>query len=164
MPESGKEIIIRYLEDAVAAERNFEDLLTSFSKTDTISPVREMFIRAAAKARSQHERLEARLRELGGSPSAMKSAAAHILGFAPSVAQVGHTDEEKDAQHLMMAYASAAAEMARYESLAAAAAAAGDQPTERLARELQAEERDDHQMVWNRLRQTVLESYRATTG
>lgn len=164
MPESGKEIVIRYLQDAAAAERNFEDLLDSFSKTDTNSLVRELFIRAAAKARTQHERLEARLRELGGSPSSVKSAAAHLLGFAPAAAQTGHTEEEKDAQHLMMTYAAAAAEMAMYESLAAAASAAGDAPTERLARQLQAEERDDHQMVWDRLRQTVLDSYRATAG
>jgi ferritin-like metal-binding protein YciE len=163
MPENGKEIIIRYLEEAVAAERNFEDLLTSFSNTE-ISPVREMFIRMAAKACSQHERLEARLRELGASAPAMKSAAPHIVGFTPSVAQAGHTEEEKDAQHLMMAYASAAAEMAMYESLAVVAAAGGDQSTERLARELQTEERDDHEMVWDRLRQTVLELYRAATG
>lgn len=161
MPESGKDVLIRYLQDAEAAERNFEDLLESFSKTETMSPVRQMFIHAAAKARTQHERLEARLRELGGSPSAVKSGAAHLLGFAPAVAQAGHTEEEKDAQHLMMTYAAAAAEMAMYESLAAAASAAGDPVTERLARELQAEERDDYEMVWDHLRRTVLESYRA---
>ncbi len=164
MPESGREIIIRYIEDAVAAARNLEDLLRSFSKTDAMSPVREMFVRAAAKARLRHERLGARLRELGGSPPALKSAAAHLPGSAPSAAQAGHTEEEKDAQHLMMAYASAAAEMAMYESLAAAAGAAGDRTAERLARELQAEARDDHQMVWDRLRQTMLEAYRATPG
>ena len=38
--------------------------------------------------------------------------------------------------------------MAMYESLAQVAAAAGDTVTEQLARQLQAEEKDDYEKAW----------------
>lgn len=148
----------------IAAERNFADLLETFSKTGNQEDVREMFAGLSDKARSQCERLEARLAELGGTPSKGKSVMAHAFGFAPSVAQVGHAPEEKNAQHLMMTYAAAAGETAMYEALAAVAAEAGDAETERLARQLQEEEREDHRITWDMLPASALDAFRAVTG
>ena len=45
-----------------------------------------------------------------------------MLGYAPSVAQIGHEAQEKNTQHLIMVVAAAAAEMAMYEALSIAAA------------------------------------------
>lgn len=160
----GREIIVRHLENAVAAERSFEDLLNTFSKTGNQLEVKEMFAQLSRKARSQHERLEARLRELGGTPSTAKSAMAHVFGFAPSIAQTGHSPEEKNAQHVMMTHAAAAGEAAMYEALATVAAEAGDTETERLARELQTEEREDQQMAWGILPDSALDAFRSVTG
>jgi ferritin-like metal-binding protein YciE len=164
MPIRGREIIVRHLQNAIAAERNFEDLLNTFSRTGTQREVKELFAQLSQKARSQHERLEARLRELGGSPSAAKSVMAHVFGYVPGLAQLGHEPEEKNAQHLIMTYAAAAGESAMYEALAAVAAAAGDVETERLARQLQAEEREDHQTTWSILPDSALDAFRAVTG
>mgnify|MGYP004702785475 CR=1 FL=1 len=160
----GREIIVRHLENAIAAERNFEDLLSTFGKTGNQGEVKEMFEQLAEKARSQHQRLEARLRGLGGTPSTGKSAMAHVFGFAPSLAQMGHAPEEKNAQHVMMTHAAAAGEAAMYEALATVAAEAGDTETERLARELESEEREDQQMAWNILPDSALDAFRAVTG
>ena len=66
---TSQETIITYIQDAEAAERNFEDVLASFGKTGEQGAVMIFFQRASAKAKTQHERLEARLRELGSSPS-----------------------------------------------------------------------------------------------
>ena len=153
---SGKNPLIAYLEDVEAAERNFEDALASFSKAGDQPEVQSLMSMMSAKARTQHERLEARLRALGGSPSTMKSMLAHMLAFTPVTAQAGHTPGEKSTQHLMITYSAAAAEMAMYESLAVAAHAANDAETERLARELQAEEKEDHHLAWDRLRSSAL--------
>jgi hypothetical protein len=76
---------------------------------------------------------------------------AHLLAFAPVSAQLGHEESEKNTQHLMITYSAAAAGMAMYESLAAAATAAGDEETARLARELQSEEKEDHRLAWEQL-------------
>ena len=135
-----QEVLIKYLEDTEAAERNFEDALAAFAKAGEQSDVKQLFAAASSRARTQHERLEARLRALGGSPSKAKSMLAHFLAFTPTIAQIGHEGAEKNTQHLIMVIAAAAAEMAMYESLAAAAAVAGDVETERLARQLQSEE------------------------
>jgi ferritin-like metal-binding protein YciE len=155
---TGKNPLISYLEDVEAAERNFEDALANFSKAGDQPEVQSMMSMMSAKARTQHERLEARLRALGGSPSTMKSMLAHMLAFTPITAQAGHTAGEKSTQHLMITYSAAAAEMAMYESLAAAARAAGDAETERLARELQGEEKEDHHLAWDRLASSALVS------
>ncbi|MDQ2774621.1 MAG: ferritin-like domain-containing protein [Acidobacteriota bacterium] len=154
-----RELIIKYLEDVEAAERNFEDALKTFGNSGEQEEVQRFFQIAANRARTQHERLEARLRALGGAPSTAKSLLAHVLAFAPTVAQLGHEASEKNTQHLMICVAAASAEMAMYESLAIVAGAAGDTETERLARELQAEERDDYQKSWNLLRPSALASF-----
>src|SRR3978361_456737 len=147
--ETPNEVIVRYLQDCEAAERNFEDALGTFAVTGEQNEVKRMFEMATQRARSQHTRLEARLKELGAEPSRMKSILAHILAFTPTSAQIGHEPAEKNTQHLMVCIAAASAEMARCESLATAARAAGDAKTEKLARELQSEEKDDYEKSWN---------------
>ena len=164
MAEKAQEVVKRYLQDVIAAERNFEDVLASFSKAGEQAAVQEMFGRFARKAKTQHERLTARLKTLGGSPSATKSAVAHFLGFAPSVGQIGQEAPEKNTQHLIMVFGAAAAEMAMYEALSVVAAQAGDEETERLARELQKEERQDYDDVWSILGTSAHESFRAAAA
>ena len=123
--ETPNEVIVRYLQDCEAAERNFEDALGTFAVTGEQNEVKRMFEMATQRARSQHQRLEARLRELGAEPSTLKSILAHILAFAPTSAQLGHEPAEKNTQHLMVCIAAASAEMAMYESLATAARLGG---------------------------------------
>jgi ferritin-like metal-binding protein YciE len=150
---SGRENpLANWLEDAEASERNFEDALSSFSKRTADQPqLNSLFAMMSDKARTQHERLEKRLRELGSSPSSGKSILAHLLAFSPLSAQSGHSSDEKSTQDLMITYAAAAAEMAMYEALATTADAAGDQTTAGLARQLQSEEKEDHTLAWDQL-------------
>jgi ferritin-like metal-binding protein YciE len=145
---TSKELILTYLQDAEAAERNFEDALNTFGNTGDQGPVKSFFEWASRKAKTQHERLEARLSELGGSPSTSKSILAHLLAFSTTAAQIGHEPSEKNTQHLIMCVGAASAEMAMYEALAQVAAAAGDVTTEQLARQLQVEEKDDYDKAW----------------
>ncbi|HEY3824317.1 MAG TPA: DUF892 family protein [Bryobacteraceae bacterium] len=155
---SEKNPLIPYLEDVEAAERNFEDALAGFSKMGDQPQVRSLMAMMSGKARTQHERLAGRLKDLGGSPSAAKSVLAHLLAFTPVSAQMGHTDAEKSTQHLMITFAAASAEMAMYESLAAVARAGDDDETERLARQLQDEEKEDHSLAWEHLTHSAREA------
>lgn len=155
----GQETIVRYLQDAEAAENNFEDALLAFSKTGDQTRVQDALANMSRKAGTQHQRLRARLHALGAKPSGPKSALAHALAFGPAIAQVGQSAGEKNTQHLMITIAAAAAETAMYQALATAAAAADDPETEQLARELQQEERQDYQTAAMLLRESALDSF-----
>jgi ferritin-like metal-binding protein YciE len=155
----GQDTIVRYLQDAEAAERAFEDALGSFSKTGDQPEVQNALANMSRKARTQHERLEARLQALSAGRSTAKSALAHALGFAPMLAQLGQTAAEKNTQHLMIVIAAAAAESAMYEALASAAEAAGDPTTMQVARQLQDEERQDYEQAALLLRQSAVDAF-----
>jgi len=152
-------ILRRYLEDAVAAERNFETQLHAMAKEGDNVAARTIFAQHAEETRSQHHRLAVRLQELGGSPSGFKMAIAHLFNFAPKTAQLGHDASEIAAQNLIMGYSVEHAEIAMYEALAAVAAIAGDLQTERLAREIQEEERAAAEKIWHLLGPCAQESY-----
>ncbi|HTW65431.1 MAG TPA: DUF892 family protein [Bryobacteraceae bacterium] len=156
----GRETIVRYLQDAEAAERNFEDTLNAFSRMGDQSRVRDALANMSRVARTQHQRLRTRLHELGADSSTVKSALAHALAFAPAVVQIGQTSGEKNTQDLMITIAAAAAGTAMYEALAIAAEAADDPATEQLARDLQQEERQDYQTAAMLLRESALDSFR----
>jgi ferritin-like metal-binding protein YciE len=156
--KGAREIVIRYLEDVEAAEQNFEDALASFSKAGDQPHIQSLLSMMSEKAKTQHERLETRLRELGGSRSVAKSALAHMLAFTPVSAQMGHEPGEKNTQHLMIVYSAAAAEMGMYEALAVVAKEAGDAQTMELARELQSEEQEDYDLAWQNLTQSAKEA------
>jgi ferritin-like metal-binding protein YciE len=151
MAETVHDRINRYLEDTIAAERNFEHALSTFGDAGDQEPVQRMLSSFSDKARTQHQRLTALLESRGGSPSEAKTLLAQLLAFTPLTAQIGQGAAEKNTQHLMVTFAAAAAEMAMYESLANAAEAAGETEVVELARTLQKEEREDYDQVWEML-------------
>jgi ferritin-like metal-binding protein YciE len=148
MAQSSNDVIRRYLEDAIAAEKSFETQLHGFAREGDDQEVQAAFAIHAAETRRQYERLTARLEELGGSASTAKSFFAHIFGLAPKSAQVGHGPEERTTQNLIMAFTVENSEYAMYEAVAAAAEAAGDNVTETLAREIQMEEKHTAEKIW----------------
>ncbi len=148
MSESVQDRVNRYLQDTIAAERNFEHALSTFGDAGTQEPVQRLLSSFSEKARTQHQRLTALLERRGGSPSEAKTILAQLLAFIPLSAQIGQGAAEKNTQHLMVTFAAAAAEMAMYESLASAAEAAGATEVVELARILQKEEREDYDQVW----------------
>jgi ferritin-like metal-binding protein YciE len=152
------DIIKRYLKDAIAAESSFESQLEGFAKEGDDPAARDLFQRHARETRVQRERLEARLHDLGDSPSSVKSFMAHMFNFAPKTASLGHDEAERTTQNLMIAYAVEHSEVAMYEALATVAEFAGDQLTARLAREIQSEEERTAGLVWNMIRPSASRS------
>ncbi len=164
MSETAVEVIKRYLEDAIAAERSFETQLDSFSKEGDNLEVRAAFAHHSVETKGQYQRLEMRLEALGGTPSAAKSFLAHLFGMAPQTAKIGHEQEERTTQNLMIAFAVENGELAMYEALAIVAEAAGDAITANLAREIQKEEKAAADKVWKLLPLAAAESFlRVTT-
>lgn len=159
MAETSADVIKRYLEDAIAAEKSFETQLQGFSKEGDDAVAQAAFSQHALETKRQYERLTARLEALGGSPSGTKSFLAHVFGLSPKAAQIGHEKEERTTQNLMMAYAVENSEMAMYEALATVAEAAGDPTTASLAREIQAEEKATAEKVWKLLPNAAAQAY-----
>jgi ferritin-like metal-binding protein YciE len=164
MADTVQKRINQYLEDTIGAERNFEKALSTFGEAGDQTPVQRLLSSASAKAKTQHERLEALLKSRGGSPSEGKTILAEMLAFTPLSAQMGQGAAEKNTQHLMVTFAAAAAEMAMYESLAIAGEAGGAEAVVSLARTLQGEERDDYEQVWSILKQSAADSFREERG
>jgi ferritin-like metal-binding protein YciE len=146
--ESSVDVIRRYLQDALAAEESFETQLRGFAQEGDDAEVRELFSAHAEETRAQSARLTERLRALGGTPSAAKSFFAHLFSLTPKSVQLGHEQDERVAQSLIIAYAIEKSECAMYEALATAAVAAGDEVTEKLARGIQAQERETADKIW----------------
>ncbi|MCU1225906.1 MAG: hypothetical protein JWQ42_3999 [Edaphobacter sp.] len=140
-----------YLEDAIAAEKSFETQLNGFSKEADDPTVRQLFEQHAKETTDQYVRLTAGLGELGGSTSALKSMLAHVFNFAPKIAQLGHDEQERQTQNLMMAFAVENAEVAMYESLEEVCRIAGDRETEALALSIQKQERVTADKVWEQI-------------
>jgi ferritin-like metal-binding protein YciE len=158
------DVIRRYLEDAIAAEKSFETQLLGFSEQGDDEEVRSLFAAHAEETRSQYGRLTRRLEQLGGSPSTGKNFLAHIFSLAPKSAQVAHSPQEKTAQNLIMAFSVENGECAMYEALAVTADSCGDSETATLAREIQAEERRTAEKVWHFLPSRSLIAYNLMTA
>jgi ferritin-like metal-binding protein YciE len=161
MADAIQDRIDQYLKDTIAAERNFEKALATFGNAGEQTQVQAMLSAASAKAKTQHERLEALLAKRGGTPSEGKTLLAEMLAFTPLSAQIGQGAAEKNTQHLMVTFAAAAAEMAMYESLATAGSVGNSEEVVSLARTLQNEERDDYDQVWAVLRASAADSFEA---
>ncbi len=157
--ESPNEVLQRYLEDTIAAEKSFESQLRTMANEGHYAPAKELLARHADETRTQHERLTARLEQLGGRPSALKTAAAHVFNSTPKAAQLGHSSAEKSTQNLIIAFTVENSEVATYEALAAVAAAAGDLATEQLAREIQEEERRASHHIWHMIAPSSREAF-----
>lgn len=162
--QTPNEVICRYIEDAIAAETAFESQLRTGAKEAELEEVRAIFAQHADETKRQHERLTARLEALGGKPSGAKSFLAHVFGFAPKPAQMGHDRAERTTQDLIAAFAVENSEIAMYESLANAASAAGDTLTEALAREIQQEERMAAEKVWNMIPTSARQAFSKVTS
>ncbi len=164
MAETSLDVIKRYLEDAIAAEKSFETQLQGFASEGDDEAAKAAFHQHALETKNQYERLTARLEALGGSPSGAKSLLAHIFGLSPKSAQIGHEKEERTTQNLIMAFAVESSEVAMYEALATVAAAAGDTETESLARSIQAQERATAEKVWSLLPNAAATALRRVAG
>lgn len=164
MAETTTDIIKRYLEDAIAAEKSFETQLQGFAKEGDDPVAQAAFQQHALETKRQYERLTARLEALGGSASGIKSVLAHLFGVSPKTAQIGHEKEERTTQNLMMAYAVENSEIAMYEALVTVAEAAGDSQTAALAREIQAEEKATAEKVWKLIASSAVQAFERVTG
>jgi len=144
--------MIHYLSDANAAEVGILEVLEDaieLCDEPAKSAIREHF----ELTKSQAQRLERRLEQLGGDRSGTKGFMNTLMAKFGSTMDIGHDEPDRQTMCLMKLYATEHLECAMYESMAAYADAIGDTETSMLAREIQREEEMAARTIWPMIRQ-----------
>ncbi len=157
MSETSAEVVRRYLADAISAERSFEAQLREFASDGSNQEVKNAFDQQALEVKRQYEALTARLENLGGNVSGVKTLLATISGLR-SRAQpedgLGPTT-----QNLILAFAAENSKVALYETVAVMSEAAGDPETAALVRLIQNEHKAAAEKFWELLPRAVFQEY-----
>jgi ferritin-like metal-binding protein YciE len=159
MAETSAAVVIRYLQNAVAAEKALESQLTAFADHQSDDVLKQLFRQRALETKSHHEKLSRRLAALGSTPSNPKNLLAHIFGLGSRSATIAHTDRKHTAPDLITAFAIEHSEVAMYEAFAAIAEAASDIDTADLVRSIQHEARAAAERLWQLLPAAAIRSF-----
>lgn len=146
--ETPQDRLIRYIQDAHAAEVGIIDVLKNFIDEVDNAEVRSAFQEHLIVTQSQAQRLEQRLNALGSKPSSGKGFLNSMMGKLSDVMHAAHDEYDKATQDLIKAYATEHLEIAMYTSLEAYSEELGDQETATLAREIKAEEKQAAETVF----------------
>ncbi|HZT40682.1 MAG TPA: DUF892 family protein [Chthonomonadaceae bacterium] len=147
--------LIRYLQDAHAAEVGITQMLEGFIKEATDNDIRAIFQQHLAVTQSQAQRLEKRLSDYGQTPSRTKGFINSLMASLGDVAHAGHDPFEKTTMDLIKAYATEHLEIGMYTALAGYAQAFGDHTTASLAEEIAGEERKAAETIFPYIRDSA---------
>lgn len=140
MAEDSKERLLRYLNDAHAAEEGGLSSLRDIATEATDADVRAAAQEHLTVTQSQADRLEARIQRLGGARNGGKSLLNSLIGKGSDLLNIFHDKEDKQTQDIIKAYALENFEVGMYISLKAYADAIDDTETAHLAETLLNEE------------------------
>ena len=140
MAEDVKERLLRYLNDAHAAETGGIQSLTDIAAEATDPEVKSAISEHITVTQSQADRLEARIIALGGTKNAGKGFLNSIIAKGSDLLNIGHDIEDKQTQDVIKAYSLEHFEVGMYLSLKAYSEAIGDHETAQLATTIIGEE------------------------
>lgn len=147
--------LIRYLQDAHAAEVGIAQMLESFIKEVNDNDLRAIFQQHLAVTQSQAQRLQQRLSDYGQTPSRAKGFLNSLMASLGDVTHIGHDPFDKTTMDLIKAYATEHLEIGMYTALAGYAQAFGDQATATLAEEIAGEERKAAETIFPYIRDSA---------
>lgn len=140
MAEDVKEKVIRYLQDAHAAEEGALSSMRDVAASSTDPEFKTSIQEHITVTESQSSRLEARILALGAKKAEGKSLMDTLIGKGSDLVNMFHDKEDKQAQDAMKLYALENLEVASYTALKSFADAAGDYETAQLAETILGEE------------------------
>jgi ferritin-like metal-binding protein YciE len=140
MAENVKERVLRYLNDAHAAEDGALGFLKDFAAETNNLDVRSAITEHIAVTQSQIDRLEARIQALGGKASGGKNLIDSIIAKGSNLLNIFHDKEDKETQDLIKAYSLEHFEVGMYTALKAFSDSIGDYETAQLADTILGEE------------------------
>jgi ferritin-like metal-binding protein YciE len=130
--------LISYIADAVAMEKNVDQMLAGMISTTDDALMRSRLKAHREETRHQRERLEGRLEAYGESSSALKDTLAKGGAMLKGMLDVARSD--KAARNARDGYTTEHLEIAAYQLLERVARRAGDEDTAHVARANRAEE------------------------
>ncbi len=133
MAEDVKEQLLRYLNDAYAAEVGGIASLRDIAAETTDAAVKQAVEEHITVTQSQADRVNARIQALGGDKSEPKGILNEALAKVSGLLNIFHNKEDKQTQDVIKAYAFEHFEIGAYTSLKAYADAVGDLETAQLA-------------------------------
>ena len=128
--------LIRYLDDARAAEEGIADVLDSYSKEVRNDLAKCTFADHFITTKDQALRLEKRLRELGGTPTAAVPFFNKIMNMLGETIHSSGDEFDKATQDAIKAYTTEHLEIGIFAALATYAEAHGDLETAQMAEEM----------------------------
>jgi ferritin-like metal-binding protein YciE len=140
--EDPRDRLLRYLDDAHAAEVGSAEALQGFVNETKNDTAKKEFETHLMLAKDHANRVEKRLRELGGQPSGSKRFFSGLMGKLSDIMHAAHDDYDKTTQDLIKTYAIDHMAVGMYASLAAYSHAYGDQDTAALAEAIMGEEKE----------------------
>jgi ferritin-like metal-binding protein YciE len=146
--EDSRERIVRYLQDAHAAEVGIKEALEGFVDDTDDPTIKQAFQQHITMTQSQADRLEQRLLAYNETPSGGKGFFNSLMAKMGELMHGAHDEFDKNTQNLIKAYATEHLERGMYESLIAYATAIGDNDTAQIARQIQMEEEQTGQMLF----------------
>ncbi len=164
MAEETKDQVIRYLNDAYAAETGGLASLKDLAAETTDADVRQVVQDHLTVTQSQADRVSARILALGGDKSEPKGILNEVLAKASGLLNIFHSKEDKQTQDLIKAYAFEHFEIGAYTSLEAYATAVGDSETAQLASTIIAEEQAAAERFQRLIPQLAVSSVTNSTG
>ncbi len=133
MAEDVKGQLLRYLNDAYAAEVGGQASLKDLAAEATDADLKQAVEEHITVTQSQADRISARILALGGDKSEPKGLLNELLAKTSGLLNVFHSDEDKQTQDTVKAFAFEHFEIGAYTSLKAFADAIGDHETAQLA-------------------------------
>lgn len=140
MAEDVKEQLLRYLNDAYAAEIGGQSSLKDLAAEATDADLKQAVEEHIVVTQSQADRLTSRILALGGDKSEPKGLVNELLAKASGLANAFHSKEDKQTQDTIKAFAFEHFEIGAYTSMQAFADAIGDAETAQLAATIIGEE------------------------
>ncbi len=133
-----EEKLVEYIDDAYAMEQNVLRMLDSMIGTTEDPQMKRALENHRKETEKQAERLEARLRDHGASPSRVKQVGGIMGALTKSVLDL--TRGDKAGRNARDGFATEHMEIASYELLERVAKKAGDKETAKVARQNREEE------------------------
>lgn len=160
MAEDIKERIVRYLQDAHAAEEGAIGSLKDVAAEATNSNFKTALEEHITVTESQAQRLADRIHALGSDKAAGKGLLNSLIAKGSDLLNVFHDREDKQTQDAIKLFALENFEIATYTALKAFSDAAGDYETAQLADTILAEE----QLAAERILRVLPELAQAALG
>ncbi len=161
--ENSQERLIRYLQDAHAAEVGVAKMLDDCIEDSDDVAIKELFEEHLKMNLTHREQIVQCLNKYDEKPSGGKSFVSSMMAKVSDLIQVGHDHPDKNTQNLIKAFAAEKMECGIYESLIAYAQAIGNEDVARVARTIQQQENQNADSIWPMISQYAVTALEKVT-